>query len=188
MILSIAGGFPSLGLRPCSTWHGEKLVEMTSDGLGRLLLRHSKTPHPPFGHPLPAAAGRGRERRSSHPAIRDPKSEIGLPSPLGFKDLSNSLGDDAVLVALQRPDHDSQPAVALGEDGDPRIAVPELADDLRGRERGVPSAPLDHDLRDMIGDLGDLAAGADPGDLGEPGDDLRGSRVPARAIRRRGRA
>jgi hypothetical protein len=40
-----------------------------------------------------------------------------------------------VFVVAERPDHDPQTVLALGQDGDPRVAVPEPADDLIGRVR-----------------------------------------------------
>src|SRR4051812_31666652 len=94
------------------------------------------------------------------------------------EDLSDSVGDHMVFAVAECPDHDPQSDLALGQYGDPRIAIPELADDLIGLERGMKSAPLDHDLGDMIGDLGDLLPRAHPGDLSKLSDDLRRSGLP----------
>src|SRR5436309_6833277 len=99
------------------------------------------------------------------------------------EDLANSIGDDAVYVVPQGPDHDPQSVLTFGQDGDPRIAVPEPADDLPSRKRGVKPTPFGHDLGDMIGHLGDIAPRAHAGDRRKLSDDLRGPGLPGAPFR-----
>jgi hypothetical protein len=71
-------------------WRGDGYVVIRRKQVGgSLAFRCSlvKTPHPPFGHPLPAAAGRGDEirepnrgerSRASSPTFTAPKARLGL--------------------------------------------------------------------------------------------------------------
>jgi len=91
----------------------------------------------------------------------------------GLEDLAEAAEDEFVFAGLHHPDGDFEAAVAEAGDGDGRVAFEELAGDVGGFEGEGFFGPVHEDVRDVVGDGGDVAFGGKAGDAGEAAAEVR---------------